>query len=158
MTCAKQFMAMGLTGVIMLGVGLMAASSGATETEVKGAQTAPTREVRVRPGHLLHDSGAELYAELCASCHGDSGDGSGPAVAENAAPAPALNRLKRDGVPRRHWIYVLESPCEDRHHGQPDGLERMPCWSRLLRQALGSDASVLLVSKKLIDHLDSIQQ
>ena len=36
--------------------------------------------------------------------------------------------------------------------------ELMPCWSRIFRQATGTDAGALMVTAKLTDYLTEIQQ
>ncbi len=41
-------------------------------------------------------SGRALYVDLCASCHGDSGRGDGPAAAGLSAPIPDLTVLARN--------------------------------------------------------------
>ncbi len=130
----------------------------ATEPQAEGAAAAPARALRVQPWNLLQHDGAELYQEMCASCHGADGAGYGPAARALSVPAPPLTHLKQAGVPRQHWTYVIEAPCEDRHHWTPDGRETMPCWQRIFRQALGNDAGALLVTTKLSNYLESIQQ
>lgn len=151
MTRARGFLAIGFTVVLVAALSPAAIPAGSTEA-------ASTEQIRVQPGHLLQNSGSELYHELCASCHGLRGVGNGPMSSALAIPAPALNRLRDAGIPREHWTYVIESPCDDRHHWAPDGNATMPCWKRAFREALGNDVAPLLVSAKLTDYLESIQQ
>lgn len=159
MTHAKERLAICFTGLMIAAVSWTAAPGGVTAAaEAAGAKAAPPLEIRIQPARLLHASGAELYRELCASCHGGDGAGNGPAARALEVPPPALDSLRRAGVPRRHWTYVLEAPCEDSHHRAASGAETMPCWQRHFRHALGNDGSALLVSAKLVDHLDSIQR
>ena len=47
------------------------------------------------PGAVFAQSAADLYAEKCAACHGDSGKGDGPAgKAMTPPPAPFSTALK----------------------------------------------------------------
>lgn len=112
---------------------------------------------RVDPWQLLQSDGQELFQHMCASCHGAEGIGTGSAPSQSK-PAPALTNLEAAGIPRTHWVYVLESPCEDPHHWGPSRSPAMPCWQRIFRQALGNDAAPMLVSTKLAAYIDSIQQ
>ena len=115
--------------------------------------------VRVDKWLLLQSSGAELYGELCASCHGAEGKGNGPAARSLAVYPPPLDHLEKDGVAESHWTYVVLAPCEDVHHWGPDGTKTMPCWQRIFRQALGgTDAGPMLVSAKLETYLKGIQE
>lgn len=115
-----------------------------------------TRVIRVGPWHLLQSSGDELYGHMCASCHGGQRVSGLATRSPEAVQAPPLTHLRHQGIPREHWVYVLESPCDDVHHGA-QGTQDMPCWSRIFRHALGNDAASLLVSTKLASYLDTIQ-
>lgn len=143
--------------VVVASVALAAVPGKTTEVEVEPAVDR-AQPLRVRPSHLLQHDGAELYRELCASCHGVDADGNGPAATTVPVPTPPLTHLKRAGVSKRHWTYVIQAGCEDSHHWAPDGSETMPCWQRIFRQSLGDDAGALLVSAKLADYLESIQR
>jgi len=116
------------------------------------------RELRVRYWDLWQSSGAELYGEMCSSCH-DSAAGRGePATGVRAPSAPALAHLERAGIPREHWTYVLASACEDTHHRAKDGHAAMPCWQRIFREAMGNEAAPMLVNQRLVAYLASIQK
>ncbi len=140
---------------------LLAPAAGADVPQTDGrtaAGAAQTEPLRLDKWTLHQKSGAELYRELCASCHGRAGLGAGEGGAPLAVPAPALARLERRGIPKAHWAYVILAPYDDEHHRGPDGVETMPCWNRIFRHALGSDAASRLVAAKLVDHLETIQQ
>jgi mono/diheme cytochrome c family protein len=137
---------------------LAASPGGTTGAQAAGPAVAVTQPLRVQPWHLLRHDGAELYQELCASCHGADGAGYGPAAEALPVPAPALTHLRRANVPREHWTYVITAGCEDHHHWAPDGTQTMPCWQRIFRQALGNNAAPLMVSTRLVDYLESIQE
>lgn len=122
------------------------------------APTGTTQTVRVNKWKLYQGTGAEIYHELCSGCHGVEGVGDGPAWHSEEIPAPALNQLRKNGVDRQHWIYVINAPYEDSHHWAPDGTMTCPPLNWIFRQAIGSDAGPLLVTKKLVAYLEEIQQ
>ena len=114
---------------------------------------------RVDQWQLLQRNGAQLYEDLCATCHGADGSGAGLAARSLPVYPPPLNRLAKAGVPEEHWTYVILAPCEDAHHWGPHGAGTMPCWQRVFRQALGgTDAGPMLVSAKLRTYLKEIQE
>ncbi len=126
---------------------LMTTAMAGTETE-----DSPQLALEVDTWQLLKGSGAELYSELCSSCHGPEGSGRELIVEGRRLTGPALTHLKANGVPEQHWVYVIESACDDAHH------EIMPCWRAAFREALGSAGLTHMVSLKLRDHLATIQQ
>lgn len=161
MTRVTRLLVIAFAGALVASLALAPASQGkvaGTQAEDAEAEAAPTQVLRVRPGHLLHHDGAQLYQELCASCHGAAATGNGPEARALAVPPPPLTHLRRAGVPRQHWTYVIRAGCEDHHHWAPDGSATMPCWRRVFRQALGNEAAPLLVSTKLVAHLESLQK
>lgn len=155
MTRTKGLLVIGLAAVVAASLGPAASAGKSADTK---ADAAPAEALRVQPWHLLQHSGAELYQEMCASCHGAEGEGSGPAARSLTVYPPPLNTLDRAGVPQEHWTYVIQAPCEDSHHWGPQGAETMPCWSRVFRQALGNDAAAMLITAKLTNHLQEIQE
>jgi mono/diheme cytochrome c family protein len=106
-------------------------------------------------------SGAELYARLCASCHGQDGTGSGPVASALTVRVPDLTRLAwRDGgdYPREDVRRAIDGRLEYRAHGSRE----MPVWgirfidlSRSDRDAERARADAMI--EKLVDYLESIQ-
>lgn len=147
--------------LVMSAIGFLLLGAVAVGSRV---QTAPqgTNEgaafVRVDKAMLFQSGGAELYQNLCESCHGTVEFGNRGAVEIRDAMAPPLDQLRKRGVAREHWTYVILAPYEDEHHRDSQGNETMPCWNRLFRQAMGSEAGPLLVSAKLTDYLDENQK
>lgn len=158
MKCMTRVLALGFAAAVTATSVLSAPPATSTETSAASPAVAATRPLRIQPWHLLQQDGAGLYGELCASCHGVAGAGNGPEAEALAVPAPALKFLRRSGVPTQHWTYVIQAGCDDHHHWAPDGSATMPCWQRLFRQALGNGAASLMVSVKLVDYLESIQE
>lgn len=113
--------------------------------------------VRIDPWQLLQSDGEELYQQMCASCHGPEALGNGPAARSVAKNPPPLVTLSAVNVPRTHWTYVIQSPCDDAHHRAADGVTTMPCWKRAFREALGNSAAPMVVTTRLVDYLETIQ-
>lgn len=72
-------------------------------------------------------SGAQLYAQHCASCHGPQGEGDGPAAAVMQIHVPNLRTLsiRNDGVfPRAAVLAYVDGRKIPRSHGS----RYMPVW------------------------------
>jgi mono/diheme cytochrome c family protein len=152
-----------MLAMFAVGATLMGTAAAATPAGIPPHEAAPTTArhteiVRIDKWTIQQSSGAALYQQLCASCHGVDATGDGRAAGFLSVPAPPLDRLRDEGIPREHWTYVLRAPCEDAHHWGPHGDETMPCWRRIFRQALGNDAATTLVSQKLAGYLAAIQK
>lgn len=143
-----------LIGADALGSGVEAKAEKVIETP-RVTEAAPDWKVRIDKFKLYQSSGAELYRELCANCHGVEGDGRSLIANPGPVRPPALKYLRSSGIAREHWTYVILSPYEDKHHS---GVAGMPCWSRILHQALGNEAGPMLVASKLTDYLEEIQE
>ena len=106
-------------------------------------------------------SGAELFARLCASCHGQDGRGSGPVAPALTVRVPDLTRLAwRDGgdYPREDVRRAIDGRLEYRAHGSRE----MPVWGIRFYDLSRSDtdaerAKVDAMIEKLVDHLESVQ-
>ena len=158
---SKPRVAMFVVGAALIGLAAVASPVDVTRdrpAESTRTATLQTGVVRVDPWMLHDSSGAALYQQLCASCHGVDATGDGRAARSLSVPAPPLDRLRETGVRREHWTYVLRAPCEDPHHWGPDGAGTMPCWQRIFRQTLGNGAAPTLISQKLVDYLEIVQK
>lgn len=98
----------------------------------------------------------EMFDTYCATCHGVTGKGDGPAaLALKKAPADLTRISARNGGKfpevqvERHIRGVDEFPA----HGSRD----MPIWGNLFK-TIGSDQSAQLRVRNLVDYLESIQQ
>jgi mono/diheme cytochrome c family protein len=101
-------------------------------------------------------AGAAAFKTYCASCHGESGAGDGPAAAALRSPPPDLRLLARnnDGVfPEK----VLETVIDGRKTIRAHGNFEMPVWGRELSQASGeADAGKRVAA--VVRYLRGIQQ
>ena len=91
--------------------------AGAQENQVKSPPVKPASPV----------SGAQLFKEYCAVCHGTKGIGNGPAALAMKTPPVDLTALtsKNGGVfPTDHVNSVLRFGVQNPAHGSAD----MPIW------------------------------
>lgn len=98
-----------------------------------------------------------MYKAYCASCHGVSGKGGGPAAAAMKRPPTNLTMLAVHNGGRFPAVRVFQSIEGDASiaaHGSRD----MPVWGAAFRQMGGSDeASVKLRVRNLVRYIESIQ-
>lgn len=103
-------------------------------------------------------SGKEMYVAYCASCHGMSGKGNGPAASALKAPATDLTTLaKTNGgkFPSDHVYEVINGRASTPAHGSPE----MPVWGPVFRQlSNGHQAEVQQRITNLTDYIRSLQQ
>ena len=105
-------------------------------------------------------SGAELYRNFCASCHGDAGRGNGPVAKSLKSKVPDLTRIAaRNGgsFPSQRVRESIDGQRLQSAHGTRD----MPVWGWELYAARGEDparrARVAELVGLLADYLESIQ-
>lgn len=70
--------------------------------------------------------GAELYAVHCAVCHGDTGEGDGPAASSLEKPPADLHESHIQGLTDGAVFHIIT-------HGKPDS--PMPAWEDTLTEA-----------------------
>lgn len=88
------------------------------------------------------DQGAKLYATLCASCHGVSGRGDGPAA---GALVPPPTDLTASTLTVAELMRVIDGRRTVRAHGS----DTMPVWGRVFEQAMAGSGR---------EHRDSLRQ
>ncbi|HEY6645106.1 cytochrome c [Povalibacter sp.] len=114
----------------------------------------PEREI-----HQL--SGTEIYARLCFSCHGPSGQGDGPVSSLIAIGVPDLTRIaQRNGgeFPTEDVQRTIDGRWDRRAHGARD----MPVWGWQLYDASSENdveerAQADSMIDRLVGYLRSIQ-
>jgi mono/diheme cytochrome c family protein len=104
------------------------------------------------------ESGAEIYREYCASCHGKDGKGNGPAAGALKARLPDLTTLaKRKGgrFPAGDVYQVIKWGGGIMGHGSKE----MPVWGKAFMPVQGrrSEQEVDQRIKSLIRYIESIQ-
>jgi mono/diheme cytochrome c family protein len=129
--------------------------AGAQENQIKKTQVKPTSSV----------SGAQMFKEYCAVCHGPSGKGDGPVATALKVPPPDLTTLaqRHDGkFPDDYVSNVLKNGVQNPAHGSG----KMPVWGPIFDtmnrwKALcpGMDETpVTLRITNLTNYLKSIQK
>lgn len=105
---------------------------------------------------LADESGRGLYLANCANCHGDYGEGDGPAAADFGAPLPDLRYLARHngGVFPSATIRAI---IDGREFVKAHGPRQMPVWGDVFEKSTG-DADVANERiDDLTDYIGSIQ-
>ncbi len=111
----------------LLLLGACRSPSGTVDGEFEPAGTDPA----VRRDGPLIESGAGLYMQYCASCHGPTGQGNGPAAAGLRKPPSDLTRLdERYGqpLPKERLAAFIDGRTAVAAHGTRD----MPVWGEKL--------------------------
>jgi mono/diheme cytochrome c family protein len=111
-------------------------------------------------GEPADTSGAQLYKEFCATCHGVSGHGNGPVALSLKQRVPDLTLLaKRWGgaFPAEEVHRMIDGRSMPRAHGTTE----MPIWGWEFYGYEGEDAArrrhVAELIDRLVEYLGSIQ-
>ena len=122
------------SGVTALAAMLVAASGGMALMGQVGTSSQEAKTA-VKKGHAKHgnpESGAQMWKDYCAVCHGATGAGDGPAAEILESPPADLSLMaKRNNgkFPAEHFASVLRSGIGGPVHGTSD----MPFWGPLFR-------------------------
>lgn len=114
----------------------------------------------VRAGETPDLTGAELYGEFCASCHGARAHGDGPVAASLKKKVPDLTRLaaRRGGVFPDEEIHQI---IDGRKTRAAHGTSEMPVWGREFYGFEGEDATrrqrVAQLIEQIVAYLRSVQ-
>lgn len=105
--------------------------------------------------------GAEIFAQLCASCHGKQGRGDGPvAPAMKAAPPDLTLIAARNG--RRFPADWVRDVIDGRAVLPAHGTRAMPVWGYELEASVAERepgrAAAVTLTNRLVDFLESIQR
>jgi mono/diheme cytochrome c family protein len=118
-------------------------------------QTAPNADEQFRP--LIRSvEGPDLFRAYCASCHGLSGKGSGPAAPALKAQVPDLTLLARNHRGQFPAAYVREVIMGDEvviAHGSRE----MPVWGPVFHQIEADVDRGNVRVENLVKYLESIQ-
>jgi mono/diheme cytochrome c family protein len=106
------------------------------------------------------ESGADLFLENCAACHGVYAEGDGPAISALAVPVPDLTTLaSRHGgtYPAELVRAVVDGRSEQAAHGS----RSMPIWGNEFWLEAGADdyanREVAARIQALVEYLESVQ-
>jgi mono/diheme cytochrome c family protein len=102
------------------------------------------------------ESGRGLYLSHCANCHGDYGDGDGPAAPDFGAPLPDLRYLaKRNGG--AFPAATVSAIIDGRQFVKAHGPRQMPVWGDVFEKSTGNADAARERIEDLTDYIGSIQ-
>ena len=110
------------------------------------------------PASAADDTGARLFFNHCAACHGDDGEGGGPVAASLRVTIPNLRTLAR----RNGGVFPTESVTayvDGRTMPAAHGDRQMPIWGEALGGAR-HDAAARTVRRRVaavVDHVSMLQ-
>jgi len=100
--------------------------------------------------------GVDTYKAYCASCHGPSAKGDGPAAAALKTPPADLTSIaKRNGG--RFSATDVEAAIMGRQVLAAHGSREMPIWGPVFQALASDDTEVKLRTANLVNYLKSIQ-
>lgn len=106
----------------------------------------------------LADAGSEYFAQYCASCHGASGKGDGPAAKALLVRPPDLTTLTRrlgEPFPALLVAEIIDGSRPITAHGSNE----MPVWGRRFRRdTTGPESALRGRILLIVEYLRSIQQ
>jgi len=143
----------GMLLAVIGGMARMGQEGGAIQKAQKTLKKAPIP-------YSNKESGAQMWKDYCAACHGKSGAGDGPAVDILKSPPQDLTLMaKRNNgkFPSDHFASVLRFGSAGHVHGTSD----MPLWGPLFRSLHpepGSENLVELRIHNLSEYVKSLQQ
>jgi len=111
---------------------------------------------KVPAPHTSPASGKEMYINYCASCHGKTGTGDGPAAAALKVPVSNLTTLAKNNkgeFPAAH-VSTMLTAGDGPAHGSAD----MPVWGPVFRSMkTGDQAQVQQRVVNLTNYLETLQ-
>ena len=119
-----------LVGLLFLLVGIFSAVQGQNAGNSQGKEANRVKMVDIT--YAEPTSGAQMYKNYCAACHGIDGKGDGPAAEFLKAWPPDLTMLtqRNNGkYPADHVVATLRLGTSRHAHGTSD----MPLWGSLFR-------------------------
>jgi cbb3-type cytochrome c oxidase subunit III len=142
-------------------VSTRAATSFAALAAIAFAMSLPAVAQEPRPQGVVDQSiktGADVYRQYCASCHGATARGDGPLADAMRRRPPNLTefRKRNNNAFSSDLVYrIIDGREKVRGHGGPD----MPVWGDAFSRSLqttGEDAIRARI-QALVDYLESIQ-
>lgn len=141
----------GILLAVISGIALMAQGGAASQETKKTLKKVPIT-------YSAPESGAQMWKEYCAACHGMSGAGDGPAVEILKSPPRDLSSMaKRNNgkFPEEHFVAVLRFGSGGHEHGTSD----MPLWGPLFRSVHPQKENLAeLRIHNLSEYVKSLQQ
>ena len=109
------------------------------------------------PHEVLPVSGAKIFQNYCASCHGPTGNGDGPVAPALKAKVPQLTTLAQRNhgeFPTENVRRIIAGDETTAAHGSRE----MPIWGPIFHQIDNDQDLGFVRLKNVTDYLNSIQQ
>jgi mono/diheme cytochrome c family protein len=143
----------------MLTLVLMAASVAVSRGQEKSTETPQPTVKRVPAPNVNAASGKDMYVAYCASCHGATGAGNGPAASSLKTPPADLTQLASKNGGNFPYAKVQQSIKGDAEMPSAHGSKEMPVWGPTLWQlSRNNQAQTQLRIKNITDYIASLQK
>jgi mono/diheme cytochrome c family protein len=142
-----------LVGLLLL-LGILSAMQGQNTKSVQEKHAKQIKAVDI--AYTEPTSGAQMYKNYCAACHGMGGKGDGPAAEFLKKWPPDLTMMAQhnSGVyPAEHVVSTLRLGTPSHAHGTED----MPLWGELFRTVDANQSLGELRIKNLANFIESLQ-
>jgi mono/diheme cytochrome c family protein len=135
-----------LSPFILVGLALLWGPLAPADADHQGIKRVPARQNQVQGV-----DGKAIYDAYCATCHGPTGRGNGPATRHLSVPVPDLTTIAvRDGTFSGYHV--------SSHVTEPNGDGTMPCWREILATNYHHDPVLAnLATRNLVKHIESLQ-
>lgn len=119
--------------------------------------SAQTKAVEVPIRALPSVSGADVYAQLCAVCHGRDGRGDGPAaVALKQSPTDLTQLARKNGG--KYPTVAIQHSITNSDSIAAHGTSAMPVWGQLLKTTPDDKSQGELRIHNLAKYIESLQK
>ena len=154
---SKQLSWTVITVVLVLSAALGTATGRPLQDQ--NAQPAKPEIKQVPTPNVNPTSGKEMYLAYCASCHGVSGKGNGPAAAALKTPPADLTQLAKNNGGKFPDAKVQQAIKGDPNMPSAHGSQQMPVWGPTFWQlSHRSEAQAQLRIRNLANYVASLQQ
>lgn len=101
--------------------------------------------------------GKDLFAAYCASCHGKSAKGDGPAAPALKTPPPDLTLLAKKNGGKYNFVEVEQMISGQGRSMSAHGSTEMPIWGHIFYSMSKDSALETMRTKNLVKFLEGIQ-
>lgn len=147
-----------LAALVLLALTSLFTTSLATQTQAAAPQAGKPQITRVPAVYTDPSSGAEMFKAYCASCHGQSAQGDGPAAPALKTPPANLTQLTAKNAGKFPELQVAQAIKGDATIAA-HGSKEMPVWGPVFLYLGHHDPAVMqLRVRNLTKYIESIQQ
>jgi mono/diheme cytochrome c family protein len=146
------------SSLFILSVAMLTAITFILSVNIAATQEKETTVKHAQMAYTDPSSGSDMYAQLCAACHGPGGKGDGPAAPEFKRPPTDLTLLAKNNHGKFPATLVI-STLEFGPQGSTPahGNLKMPVWGNLFRGMELNEATATLRKSNLTKYVESLQ-